>query len=263
MSAIKRYGRVYKQYWVQQLAIASSFRVNFILMLVLDVFYYVGTLLTIDIIFDYSGHIGDWSRNEFMLFAAFFLAVDNAHMAFIAQSFWMFAANIRTGQLDHYLVKPVHPVFSIFVQHFRPSLLLSAIIPWGAMYYYATQIELSWLSMLSIPILVLSGLFLLACVEIALSMLNFVTIEGQGINFVRMQLQAVGRWPDFIYSTAARLVFTLAVPVLMVVSFPVKFLLDNSRVDLLGGLLLANAVFFVLMLRAWRWGTRRYQSASS
>lgn len=263
MKTVKRYLDVYRNYWAQQLAVAASFRVNFVLMFILDLLFYAGTLLTIDIIFRYSGHIGDWNREQFMLFAAFFLAIDNGHMTFVAQGFWVFATNIRTGQLDHYLVKPVHPLFSCFMQHCRPSVLLSAIIPWGAIYYYALECQLSLLSMAMIPLLWLAALILMVTVEIAISMLNFITIEGSGINFVRMQLQAVGEWPDFIYSLPSRLLFTFLVPVLIVVSFPVTFLLDNSRLDMLFGLIIANIVFFWLMIKAWNWGSRRYQSASS
>lgn len=263
MASLRRYLRVYKQYWVQQLAVASSFRLNFMLMFVFDILFYAGTLLTIDIIFQYSGHIGSWNREQFMLFAAFFLALDNAHFALISEGFWIFASNIRLGGLDHYLVKPVHPLFSCFVQHFRPSILITAILPWSALFYYAMQCDLSILSLAMIPLLLGLALLLLVSIEIILSMLNFITIEGAGVNFVRMQLQAIGRWPDFIYQNLARRLFTFLIPVLIVGSYPVTFLLDNSRLDILGGLLLANIIGFWVMVKAWQWGIRRYQSASS
>lgn len=263
MKTLRRYFEVYKQYWVQQLALAASFRLNFSLMILFDIMYYAVSLLTIDIIFLYSGHIGSWDRNQFMFFAAFMMALDNIHMAMISQGFWIFATNIRLGGLDHYLVKPVHPLFSCFVQHFRPTLLISAIIPWSALYYFAQKCELSLLSMAMLPLLLMLGLVLLVCIEIAISMLNFVTIEGAGINFFRMQLQAVGRWPNFIYGSLTRRVFTFILPVLIVGSFPVTFLFDNTRLDVLGGIALAVGGAFVVMVKAWQWGIRRYQSASS
>lgn len=263
MKTIRRYFEVYKQYWVQQLALASSFRLNFSLMILFDIMYYAVSLYTIDIIFLYSGHIGSWDRNQFMLFAAFMMALDNIHMAMVSQGFWIFASNIRLGGLDHYLVKPVHPLFSCFMQHFRPTLLISAFIPWTALYYFAVKCELSALSMALLPLLLLVGLFLLVCIEITISMLNFITIEGAGINFFRMQLQAVSRWPRFIYSTMARRVFTFIIPILIVGSFPVTFAFDNSRIDVLIGLVVAAGAAFIVMMKAWQWGIRRYQSASS
>ena len=116
---------------------------------------------------------------------------------------------------------------------------------------------------LMIPLLVVLALTLLVSIEILISMSMFWTIESFGINFLRMQLQQLSRWPDFIFKNMARKVFTYLVPVLLVGSVPVKVLLGEQPLTLLLSMVAATLVFWPLIYFFWRLGLRKYESASS
>jgi ABC-2 type transport system permease protein len=263
MGRLTQYPAVYKHFLATSIAQQSSFRVNFVLLIVMDILFYVSTLATVSFIFDHVGSVGGWSREQFSFFVAFMLAVDHLHMTFISESFWEFSFSIRTGGLDFTLIKPVDPLFAIFLRMFRPASLLNVWIPWTAMYYFGSRAGLTALDALLVPPLVLTALTLLVLLEILISMLMFWTVEAWGINFLRIQLQAMSRWPDLVFRAPWRWVFTFWVPVLLVGSAPVHFLFDKGRFALLGAAFAAMAVLAGLIGLAWRAGLRSYESASS
>lgn len=244
-------------------AAASSFRLHFILLIIMDQIFYLSLLASVDFIFDHVPRIGSWGRPEFMFFISFMLAVDHLHMTFVSESFWDFSFDLRTGRLDFILLRPLNTLFSIFARQIRPASLFNFFTPWGFLIYFGAQLDLSGLAWVFLPGLVVLALLLLTSIEILFSMLMFWTVEAFGINFLRMQLQQISRWPDFIYQGTARRLFTFAIPILLVGSAPVRFLLDPSawRGLLWSGLSLI--VLWLLIGLAWQRGLRSYESASS
>lgn len=260
---LRIYSAVYRMFISNCFAAASSFRLHFVLLIVMDQLFYLSMLGSVDFIFDHVETIGAWRREQFMFFVAFMLAVDHLHMTFVSESFWDFSFDLRTGRLDFILLRPLNTLFSIFARLVRPATMVNFFIPWGLLIYFGQQLALPALSWILLAPLVLLALFLLTAIEILFSMLMFWTIEAYGINFLRMQLQAIARWPDFIYQGFAKRFFTLFVPILLVGSAPVRFLLDHGQWQGLVGMLLALGIVSLLIGWVWRLGLRSYESASS
>ncbi|MCB0319636.1 MAG: ABC-2 family transporter protein, partial [Bdellovibrionales bacterium] len=193
----------------------------------------------------------------------FALAVNNLHMAFFAMSFWEFSSDLRLGKLDFWLVKPAHILFTVFFRHIRIASLTLIPIPTLGLVWYGTKAGLSPMDWTLLPLLVVFSLMVLVSIEILISTLMFLTIESIGINFIRMQLQSVARWPDFIYGYTFKKIFTFGLPVLLVTSAPTHFLLDSGSPKLLLLMIAATAILWYLISYAWNAGLRRYESASS
>ena len=136
------------------------------------------------------------------------------------------------------------------------------MLAWVLLIYFASRAGLDvvgWILLL--PMIGLS-ITLLALIEFLLSTLMFWTTEGIGINFLRMQLQVMGRYPDFVYRTFTRRLFTIVVPVLTALSAPCRFLLERQweQIALLIG---AIVIFRFLLLKTWKAALDHYESASS
>lgn len=260
---MKKYLAVYREFINHSFSEAMSYRLHFVLLIIMDLLFYLSLLGSVDFIFRHVDQIGPWGRVEFMLFISFMLAIDHLHMTLISESFWNLSTDIRTGKLDFILLKPIGALFQIFFRFIRPATMLNGFVPWGLLIYYAWHLELNLVSWLMLPILVILGLTLLVSIEILISMTMFWTIESFGINFLRMQLQQLSRWPDFIYRFYARKFFSIAVPVLLVGSVPIKFLLDPSHWQILLSMLFATGISWLLIGFFWRLGLRHYESASS
>jgi ABC-2 type transport system permease protein len=260
---IHYYARLYRGYISVCAAQALSFRLHFLLLIIVDLFFYASSFGTVSFIFGHVDAIGPWNRHEFLFFVAFILAVDQLHMSLFTMAFWEFSADLRLGRLDFWLVKPANIIFIVFFRHIRFATLLLVPLVWSVLIYLGLQLHLSITDWIILPGLVLTALTLLVTIEICLSAAMFWTIESVGINFLRMQIQSVGRWPDFVYQYLFRKIFTVFVPILLVASTPVHVLLDSKPMYSL--LVLAGvivALWGVIGL-LWRAGLHQYESASS
>jgi ABC-2 type transport system permease protein len=102
-----------------------------------------------------------------------------------------------------------------------------------------------------------SLMFLLATV-------SFWTVQAQGIVWAYYNLFNVARLPDSAFRGGFKIVFTFAIPMLLVSNVPAKLLADrlSSPLEMLLLLGMSVACFFVSEV-GWRLSLRRYTSASS
>ncbi|SMF63081.1 ABC transporter permease [Pseudobacteriovorax antillogorgiicola] len=260
---MRKYLAIYKEFFSSALTEATTYKLHFILVIIMDLLFYGSTLLSVEIIYQQVDQIGVWSREEFMLFISFMLAIDHLHMAIISENFWNFSLLIRSGKLDFELLRPSGTLFTLFFRHIRVQTLLITPVPWGALIYFGQNLGLTWSQWLSLPLLIILGLTLLVSIEILLSMMMFVTVESFGINFLRMQLQQVSRWPDFIYRFKARIAFTFLIPVLLVGSAPMKILFHQDPLLQISLMIGAILLFWGLIRITWIKALTLYESASS
>jgi ABC-2 type transport system permease protein len=259
----RRYFAIYREFIATSFTEAMSYRAHFVLLIVMDLLFYASSLASVSFIYDHVGSIGGWPRERFLFFTSFVLAIDHLHMTFVSENFWNFSFDLRTGRLDFTLLRPAGALFTVFFRHMRPASLCNIFVPWGCLFYFGSQAGLGALHFAALPPLVLLGLTLLVSLEILLSMSMFWLVEATGINFLRMQLQQVSRWPDFVYRYFAQKLFTIAFPVLLVGSAPVRWLFDQGDFWPLVGAILATLVSWAFISRLWRRGLRAYESASS
>ncbi|MCR9204421.1 MAG: ABC-2 family transporter protein [Halobacteriovoraceae bacterium] len=257
------YWIVYKKFVSTSVSVETSFRTSFILLVIMDAFFFFSSVGSVSFIYDHVATIGPWEKNELLFFLTFMLMIDNLHMMIFSQSFWEFSFNLKSGALDYVILKPMNTIFSVFFRHFRASSLFNTPLFLGFLIYYGYQIELGLLDWLLIPIFIVLGLSLLVILEFILSTSMFWLTDGIGINFLRMQMQQLGRWPNFIYQGFVRKVLTSFIPILLVGSAPVHFLIDKSSWGLLIAMVVAIFVLTLVLMSVWKLGLRRYDSASS
>jgi len=260
---MKTYLSVYKKFFETSLAEASSFRTSFILIILMDIIFYLTTLSSVSFIYDHVSTIGPWNKNQLMFFIAFMLTMDHLHMAIVSENFWELSVKIRTGTLDFDLLRPLSSIFSVFFRYVRTSSLINTPLVWLMLIYYGRQLNLTWHQWLLIPPLIILGFTLFVIIEFCLSVAMFWTIEGWGINFLRMQLQQLARWPHFIYSYFPRKILTIFLPILLVGSGPVNFIYDLSNTQLLFGACAAVIVFAIILKYLWAFALTKYDSPSS
>ncbi len=260
---IKTYLSVYKKFFDTSLAEASSFRTSFILIIFMDIIFYLTTLSSVSFIYDHVSTIGPWDKNQLMFFIAFMLTIDHLHMTIVSENFWELSVKIRTGTLDFDLLRPLSSIFSVFFRYVRTSSLVNTPLVWSMLVYFGMKVNLSAAQWLIIPILIILGFVLFVLIEFCLSVAMLWTIEGWGINFLRMQLQQLARWPNFIYSYLPRKVLTIFLPILLVGSGPVNFIFDSKNQVLLLGAIFAILAFCLILKHLWAFALTKYDSPSS
>lgn len=262
-NTLRHYAQVYYEFLRTCFAEVATYRLHFVLLIFLDLVFYGISIATVQFIFEQVDSIGPWDRNQFLFFLCFMLAIDHLHMTFISENFWTFSRDLRQGNVDFILLKPTGALFTIFFRNMRPGSLCNVWAPWAGLIWYGSQAGLAWWSWVALPGLLLLGLALLGSLEILLSLSMFWLIESTGINFLRLQVQQLSRWPDFVFRYTVGKFFTIFFPILLVGSAPVRFLLDPRDWHFLAGCLVALLASWWLIRVVLRLGLRAYESASS
>ena len=260
---LKHYARVYGKFVTTSSAVAMSFRINFFLLVMVDMTFYGGITFGVSSIFDHVSTVGPWNRDQLLFFLFYMLTVDAIHMTVISTAFWEFSEEIKTGQLDYALLKPLNSIFVIFFRWFRPSGILGVCATSTILVILGIRLELPLASWLLLPPLLILSFLTLVVIEFIISISMFWIVEGMGVNFLRMELQRLSRWPEFVYGPFSRRILTVALPILLVGSAPVHFLYDRDNYKLLLGMIAALVVSLWLLSKLWILGIRRYDSASS
>ncbi len=260
---IKYYLLLYREFVKTCFVEAMSFRLHFVLLIVMDIFFYASVFATVDIIYNHVQTIGTWNRDQLMFFMSFVMAVDHLQMSFLANNFWELSLSIRQGNLDFILVKPASSLFSVFFRRISAGSTTIFAVPWGCMIFFGMQLHFSWHIWAILPFLVLLAFMLTGLIDIIISCSMFWMLEGTGINFLRMQLQQVSRWPDFIYANLIRKILTFVIPVLLIFNAPNRFLFNAGDWLPLVGMIAAIALGWGILLFLWRICLNAYESASS
>lgn len=263
MGTLKKYFGIYCGFLSTCFAEATSFRLHFVLLILMDLFFYLSTLATVDFIFDNVPQIGPWNREQFLFFLAFMLALDQLHMTFISEGFWSFSFELRTGNLDFHLLRPAGTIFAVFFRHIRPGSMVLIVVPWAVMIFYGMKIGLPPLSWALLPIFVVASLILLVSFELFLTMFMFWTIEVYGINFLRIQFQTLSRWPDFAFKPWPRRIFTFVLPVLLIGTPPAEVMMGTGPWYKLLYMATATLILWGIIRVLWTKGLQSYESASS
>lgn len=260
---IKYYLLLYREFVKTCFIEAMSFRLHFVLLIVMDLIFYASIFASVDIIYRHVQTIGTWNREQLMFFMSFVLAINQLQMSFLANNFWELSLLILKGDLDFILVKPSNSLFSVFFRRIHVGSTTLFMVPWACLVYFGSQLDFNWLTWLIMPFLVLLSFFLTALVEIIISCSMFWMLEGTGINFLRMQLQQVSRWPDFIYANIIRKLLTFVIPVLLIYNAPSRFLFSFKDWYPMAGMILAIALAWTLLKYLWVLCLNSYESASS
>lgn len=260
---MKNYLQVYKKFFETSLAEASSFRTSFFLIMLMDLIFYFTSLSSVSFIYDHVSTIGPWNKQQLLFFITFMLAMDHLHMTIVSENFWELSVKIRTGTLDFDILRPLSSLFSVFFRYVRTSSMFNTPFVWGMLIYFGYQVKLNFYQWILVPPFIILGFVLFVMIEMCISVAAFWTIEGWGINFLRMQFQHLARWPHFIYSYFPRKILTILLPVLLVGSGPVSFIYNLNEYQLLLGLIGHIFVFAILLRFLWSLGLRKYDSPSS
>jgi ABC-2 type transport system permease protein len=244
-----------------------SFKLNFLLWMLVEVLWFMGQIVFIEVVFSYVGGIGGWSKWEVVLLIGTHQLIGQLFQAF----FYMNLANlpelVRTGKMDFMLLLPVDTQFMVSLKQFGMDNVVNALV--GAGFVIFSLWKLSILPTLSQILLyvvaVVCGILIHYSIMLVFSVASFWMVRSQGLIYGYYSLFNIGRYPDTIYRGAFKLVFSWLIPVIIVANIPSRILIhatENPWPLLLE--LMAATLFMVGATRLlWNSALRQYSSASS
>jgi ABC-2 type transport system permease protein len=262
-----RYASLVKRFITVALQNALAYRLNFWISLLHSMLNLGTGVLGIVVLFGQVGTIRGWDRPSALALLGVYLTHGALRNLFIGPSLEALAGmdgEIWTGTFDFTLLRPVDVQFLVSVRYWRPLALIDLVLGLGVLGTAIVQLETAVTSAhLAAFLLALSaGVTILYSILLAFSSL---VLWSPGFLFTWLfnSLFQMARYPVGLYPGWLRLVLTWIVPVGIMTTVPARALTGNLSMGMLAAAVGLALTLFVLASGLFRFGLRRYASASS
>lgn len=116
---MRLYARLYLTFVRNYLTRETKFSVNFLSLIIADLFGLATVILFSSIVYSKVETLGGWIRWETLFFLGTFSLIDAANMTVWMRNTFRLPEYVRTGELDLILTKPVDSQFYAMTRHFH------------------------------------------------------------------------------------------------------------------------------------------------
>jgi ABC-2 type transport system permease protein len=203
-----------------------------------------------------------YTTNQIVVFFLTYQVIDTLSQV-LYRGVYIFSSQVKSGELDFYLIKPVNALFRILTG--KPDII-DAI-------FFVPQIGLSvWLiahltssitfaSFLTYLLLVVNGFLIATAFHIFVICLGVLTTEVDNAILLYRDANNLARFPIDLYREPMRTTLFFLIPVGLINTIPAQALLNLTPSYSILLTLGVGATFFALSLVAWKESLKRYTSA--
>jgi ABC-2 type transport system permease protein len=263
---LMRYLGIYAALWKNSVARELGFKANFLLWILVELLWFGLQLSFIGVIYLHTDHIGTWTKWQVVLLIGASHLIQQIFQAFFLINCTNLSELVRTGKLDFLLLMPINTRFVVSLRQVDLGGFVNAAFAVAVMAYATRQMHFvpTPVQILGFLVLCVAGIAIHYSLMFLLSATSFWTVRAQGIVWGYYNLFQIARLPDEAFRGLFRVVFTYALPMLLVSNVPVRVLVDKlSDPTPLLLLLGMSVVCFALSEWGWRASLKRYTSASS
>lgn len=263
---VGRYAALYGAMWRNSLIREMGFKANFLLWIVVELVWFALQITFFLVLYTHTEAIGTWTRWEVVMLVGASHFVQQMFTAFFLSNCVQLSEHVRTGRLDFLLLLPVNTRFVVSLRQVDLGSYVNAGTAVVVMGYAARQLGLrpTVVELAGFGLLLAAGMLIHYSLMYMLACISFWTVRAQGMVWSYYNLFNLARFPDEAFRGWFKVAFTYALPVLLVVNVPVKWLVEKLRSPWELLLLVGMSVLLLwISERFWRWSLRRYTSASA
>ncbi|NBR86970.1 MAG: hypothetical protein EB141_04790 [Verrucomicrobia bacterium] len=265
-STLGHYLSLYAALWRNSVTRELGFKANFLLWIVVEALWFVLQLSFIGVLYLHTEHIGTWTQWQVVALVGTSHLIQQLFTALFLTNLTALSEHIRTGKLDFMLLLPVNTRFLVSLRQVDLGGFVNAASALGVIGYALHRLGYTPGAgqFLGFALLIAVGISLHYSLMLMLSATSFWTVRAQGIVWGYYNLFNIARLPDEAFRGPFKVVFTFALPMLLVSNVPVKLLVDklSSPLEIVLLVALATLIFAASEL-LWRTALKRYTSASS
>ncbi len=257
-------------YWLMirnSLIREMSFKANFILWMFVELLWFLGQIVFIEVMFQYVDRIGDWTKWEVVLLVGTHQIVGQIFQAFFYVNLANLPELVRTGRLDLMLVLPVDAQFAVSTRQFGLDNVVNALVGVAIVTFALVRLAIVPQPQQIVFYVVAIGFGVVVhyAVLFSLATFSFWIVRAQGLIYGYFNLFNIARYPDAVFRGVFKVVFSYAIPVLLVANVPARLLARSFEAPLHGLAQLAGSAIFVTAATRlfWLYALRKYSSASS
>jgi ABC-2 type transport system permease protein len=263
---VSRYLSIYAALWKNSVAREMGFKSNFLLWILVELLWFGLQLCFISVLYLHTDHIGTWTKWQVVMLIGASHFIQQVYQAFFLINCTNLSELVRTGKLDFLLLLPVNTRFVVSLRQVDLGAFVNAGSAVAVMAYAAHQLHLvpTLVQVLGFLALCVMGIAIHYSLMFLLASISFWTVRAQGIVWGYYNLFNIARMPDEAFHGLFKIVFTFALPMLLVSNVPARLLTDKLSTPFpVFLLLLMSVVCFGVSEWGWRASMRRYTSASS
>jgi len=261
---MKKYLEVYKILAIHNFSSLISSRLDFWLLITGKLIRMGLVLLMIASIFNFVPVLAGYTRPQTLLFFATFNIIDILAQAIFFRGFWQIQTLVRSGDFDQILRSPIN---NLFLSGFRivDWMDIFTLIPAAAVLAYTFSLfpSIHWWFFFLYGLLVLNGVLIAFALNVFIAALNFYTPETENAFLLYRDLMYTARFPTEIFGEPLRLIFTLVLPITVIVAFPAKAFLGILDWKWIWFAFALSSVLVFSSLKFWSASLKHYSSASS
>ena len=272
ISSPGRYFRLLLAFARFGLASEMSFRVNFLVKVCVELLWLSILLVFYDLIFQHTGGnpVAKWDRWQYLFFVGCHYALGGFIETFFLENCTGFAEMVRTGDLDHYLLKPIDEQFLITSRHMDwstfPNILQGAGVMTYALWQMGWQFDAG--KIIAFVLLFLCGTAMAYSFLLMLCSLSVWMVRNQSLMEMWWLFTTLMRYPREIFNATnwavpVGMFFSFLVPILLVVTVPAEAMVRTLQPRFVVIMVVAAAALLLVSRAFFRRALSSYRSASS
>jgi ABC-2 type transport system permease protein len=264
---MKRYAEIYWLMIRNSLIREMNFKANFILWMVVELLWFVGQIVFLEVLYGHVDTIAGWSKWECVLLVGTHQITAQMFQAFFYVNLAELPELIRTGRLDLMLLLPVDAQFAVSTRRFGFDNVVNALVGIAIVVFSLAKLGVvpAWHQIALYTVAVGIGVSVHYAVLFSLATVAFWIVRAQGLIYGYYNVFNIARFPDSIFHGLFKIIFSFVIPVIIVANVPARTLARAFESPWFGLAQLAGASLFVMLASRWFWhfALRRYSSASS
>ncbi len=264
---MRRYLEIYWLMIRNSLIREMNFKANFILWMIVELLWFAGQMVFLEVLYSHVDTIGGWSKWECVLLVGTHQIIAQVFQAFFYVNLAALPDLIRTGYLDLMLLLPVDAQFAVSTRKFGMDNIVNALV--GVAIVALSLFKLGVVPQAHQIVLFVAcipfGVAVHYAILFGLATAAFWIVKAQGLIYGYFNVFNAGRYPDSIFRGLFKIIFSYIIPVILVANVPARVLARGFESPWLGLAQLAGASLFIFTATRlfWSFALRRYSSASS
>ena len=211
--------------------------------------------------------IAGWSKWQVVALVGVHQIIAQLFQAFFYLNLVALPELVRTGRLDLMLTLPIDAQFAVSTRQVAFDCIINSFVGVGIVTLALVKLGMmpSVLQLALFAVAIPFGVAVHYAVMFGLSSISFWFIRAQSFIHGYFNLFHIGRYPDAVFRGVFRFIFTWLMPIILVSNVPAKILTRplESPFASLATLAIATVIVLAATRVLWKFGLRRYGSASS
>ncbi len=265
MADFKKYLRLTALMMKNCLVREMQFKANFLVRLFTEMMWLVMQFIYIGVMYGQTGQIAGWTLWEMVVLAGTNYVISQLFEALFYDNCMRLIDQIRQGDLDFNLVKPINTQFLVSLRYTDYASIVNSSVGIGVVLFALGKLGIGVTAggMVLFAALVANSILIYYSILFILSVWTFWIGRSNNLMELYWQFGQFSRYPGEIYPWLLRRLLQTLIPMLIVSNVPAGVLIHKLQ----GGLILygftLGAVFLALTAWIWQAGLKHYRSASS